>query len=87
MPGSGEALGGLLLEVHGIAEDGDVGAHEGVEDFGVGAYSGFIGGAGVAVGVVPETGVVEGVGWRSGWGEEGGGFGGGVGGAESAEGG
>lgn len=84
MPWPREALCGLLLDVHGVAEDGDVGAHEGVEDFGVGAYLGFIGGERVVVGVVPGTGEVEGAGWRPGWGEEGGGFGGGMGGAEGA---
>lgn len=80
VPGAREALCGLLLQVHGVAEDGDVGAHETVEDFVVGAY---LGGGRVAVGVVSGTGEAERGGWTGG-GEEGGGFGGG--GSETAEG-
>lgn len=36
------ALLRLLLQIHGVAEDGDVGAHESVEDGVVGFYLGII---------------------------------------------
>lgn len=84
VPGSRETLRGLLLQVHGVAEDSDVGAHEGIEDLGVGAYLGIGGGKVVAAGVVAGTGEAEGGGWTGGGEEGGGSVCGGSKGAESA---